>query len=384
MPSRAHFLDQLRTLLIALVILHHAAITYAKESCCWFLQQHSAGPWLSALLKLMLSFNQSFFMGMFFLISGYFVPASLEKKGVRMFLMDRLRRLGIPLLVTWLVLSPLTKALAAVSKGTSFAEAIVQNLAPDQFQPESGVLWFVMALMLFSTGYVVWQQLSGYRFKRDPERPLPRTAVLAGLIALAASSSLVVASIAPLGEPIPATEVLNRLGLGYWAGNLSYLPPYITFFAIGCAAAQGRWLERISTRQAKTWGVVGLVSTTILVLISALQLNGEQVGISWINGYRSTIYLLISPFIACGVIVWLLWWFRTHNIPYGTQLADASADTYGAYILHPPVLVTGALLLQSVSWPVPINLILLFLGGTIASFGVSHILRRLPISRGIL
>ena len=204
-----------------------------------------------------------------------------------------------------------------------------------------------MALMLFSTGYVVWQQLSGYRFKRDPERPLPRTAVLAGLIALAASSSLVVASIAPLGEPIPATEVLNRLGLGYWAGNLSYLPPYITFFAIGCAAAQGRWLERISTRQAKTWGVVGLVSTTILVLISALQLNGEQVGIAWINGYRSTIYLLISPFIACGVIVWLLWWFRTHNIPYGTQLADASADTYGAYILHPPVLVTGALLLKA-------------------------------------
>ena len=51
--------------------------------------------------------------------------------------------------------------------------------------------------------------------------------------------------------------------------------------------------------------------------------------------YGKTIYLIISPFIAWGVISWLLWWFRTHIIPFGKQIADAGNDSYGAYILHP-------------------------------------------------
>tara|TARA_B110000483_G_C18151807_1_gene525759 strand:- start:486 stop:839 length:354 start_codon:yes stop_codon:yes gene_type:complete len=42
--------------------------------------------------------NQSFFMGFFFLLAGYFTPQSLEKKGLGPFLTDRLKRLGIPLL----------------------------------------------------------------------------------------------------------------------------------------------------------------------------------------------------------------------------------------------------------------------------------------------
>ena len=185
-----------------------------------------------------------------------------------------------------------------------------------------------MALMLFSVGYVVWRQFSGYRFQRDPQRPLPSTAALAGLMILAASSSLVVASIAPLGQPIAAAELLHRFGLGYWSGNLSYLPPYITFFAIGCASAQARWLERITARQARNWGCIGLVAIAILVVVSALQLSGADVAIEWLSTYRATLYLLISPFIAWGVIAWLLWWFRSHDIPFGTQLAHAAADSY--------------------------------------------------------
>ena len=97
---RTQFLDQLRTILMLLVILHHSMITYAKNTCCWFIQQNSIGPPISDLLGLVVSFNQSFFMGMFFLISGYFVPISVEKKGSLKFMKDRMRRLGIPLLVT--------------------------------------------------------------------------------------------------------------------------------------------------------------------------------------------------------------------------------------------------------------------------------------------
>ena len=40
--------------------------------------------------------NAAFFMGLFFLISAYFVPSSFERKGTWTFLKDRFLRLGIP------------------------------------------------------------------------------------------------------------------------------------------------------------------------------------------------------------------------------------------------------------------------------------------------
>ena len=52
----------------------------------------------SATLVMFNAFNQSFFMGFFFLLAGYFTAPALAKKGYSRFLQDRMLRLGIPLL----------------------------------------------------------------------------------------------------------------------------------------------------------------------------------------------------------------------------------------------------------------------------------------------
>jgi hypothetical protein len=60
------------------------------------------------LLGFFNALNQSYFMSAFFLLAGYFTPRSLEKKGVKQFLTDRLiRRLGIPpiLIYTTLIIN---------------------------------------------------------------------------------------------------------------------------------------------------------------------------------------------------------------------------------------------------------------------------------------
>jgi hypothetical protein len=51
--------------------------------------------------------NQAFFMGLFLLISAYFVPGSYDRKGAGRFLKDRLIRLGIPLVVYSWIIDPL-------------------------------------------------------------------------------------------------------------------------------------------------------------------------------------------------------------------------------------------------------------------------------------
>jgi len=44
------------------------------------------------LLSLFNIINQSYFMSAFFLLAGYFTPFSLERKGIKQFLIDRLIR----------------------------------------------------------------------------------------------------------------------------------------------------------------------------------------------------------------------------------------------------------------------------------------------------
>ena len=51
--------------------------------------------------------SQSFFMGCLFLISGYFTPGSYDRKGPRRFLLDRVVRLGIPMVLYDVAVHPL-------------------------------------------------------------------------------------------------------------------------------------------------------------------------------------------------------------------------------------------------------------------------------------
>jgi len=50
--------------------------------------------------------TQAYFMGLLFLIAGYFVPDSFDRKGPARFLRDRAVRLGIPTLIYMLFINP--------------------------------------------------------------------------------------------------------------------------------------------------------------------------------------------------------------------------------------------------------------------------------------
>jgi hypothetical protein len=87
------------------------------------------------MLFLFIFFNQAWFMGAFFLLAGYFVPGSYDKKGAGSFLKERLIRLGIPLIIWIFVLNPISNIglclgpVYWITDPTIFAE-ITQRLAP--------------------------------------------------------------------------------------------------------------------------------------------------------------------------------------------------------------------------------------------------------------
>src|ERR1700754_1308196 len=97
--TRIAALDRSRTVITLLVLLHHSVVNYTYFG--------SGDPmrWLG--FDLVVLFNDSFFMAFMFLISGWFVRDSLARKGPAIFLRDRAWRLGVPFLISVLVLMPI-------------------------------------------------------------------------------------------------------------------------------------------------------------------------------------------------------------------------------------------------------------------------------------
>src|SRR3972149_158133 len=75
--TRLAFLDTLKVGLTVLVIAHHAGQAYGPTGGDWPI----FSPERSPLLGPFFAVNAAFFMGLFFLISGYFVPLAFDRKG---------------------------------------------------------------------------------------------------------------------------------------------------------------------------------------------------------------------------------------------------------------------------------------------------------------
>jgi fucose 4-O-acetylase-like acetyltransferase len=96
--SRLFFVDNIRVLLTILVVLFHVMIIYAGTGS-WYYTEGREDFITGALGAWFITVTQAYFMGLFLLISAYFVPGSYDRKGAGRFLKDRLIRLGIPLVV---------------------------------------------------------------------------------------------------------------------------------------------------------------------------------------------------------------------------------------------------------------------------------------------
>ena len=116
LPPRDPTLDLARVSITLLVIAHHAVLayhpyappagTFTRDSLIW-----GAFPVLDSARATGLDgftlWNDTYFMAMMFLLSGLFVPSSLERKGAGAYVRDRLLRLGVPFVVASAILAPL-------------------------------------------------------------------------------------------------------------------------------------------------------------------------------------------------------------------------------------------------------------------------------------
>ncbi|HKN19831.1 MAG TPA: acyltransferase family protein [Terracidiphilus sp.] len=341
MPRREFYVDRLRSVMVALVILHHTAITYgAIGGWFWREVEPSSSP-SGVLLMLFCTTNQAYFMGLFFLLAGYFTPASLERKGFTRFIGDRFLRLGVPLLAFILILGPLTAGIGNFAQADGFWPAI--RWIWQHKEIINGPLWFAQALLIFSLGYCSWRAIFGSPLA---ERDRERTPVPASRWWLVSALGVGAAALA-IRQFVPVGVNVFGLQLGYFAG-------YAFLFAVGIVAWRHDWLAQLNWKQARPWIITLLVawpSLPIAIAIArALHRGGSSSapsGLSW----QALLYALWEPLVAWGLIAaWLLIFRERMNGPSAIW-AWLNRRAYAVYIIHPPVLVSIALLLHG--WAAP-------------------------------
>ena len=365
--KRLLFIDQIKAVMIALVIAVHVTVVFRFG---WFgiyipidVPHH---PFFAGIAVWLLFFCNSFFMYMLFLVSGYFVPRSVHKKGIVKYLKERLLRIGLPLLFGLLLINSSSWILARLSPASQTADTPWRDLPFNNL----GVLWFLVVLFAFDLIYCTWVKLRGDRFAINTSAPTPQ---LRSWLISAISLAIIEAMMAMHKE---LWAVVARLPLGGLEAQGSHVFTYAFLFFLGCKASSHRWLERLDPHLVVRWFRFSIaVALSLLAICLALAFNGSLVNHL---GDLSLLVQLLNPFMGWGVMGYLLLWFQRNENRCGQWLANAGVDSYGAYIIHTLVLV---IVLEAIGF-IGLNPWLFtatgMLLGVSISFGTIHQLRRIP------
>jgi hypothetical protein len=247
--KRLDYLDALKVALITLVVAHHPGQPYGPTGGLWPVSNPEQAPVLGSFFTV----NAAFFMGLFFLISAYFVPASFDRKGSATFLKGRFVRLGVPIAGFLLTVAVMVLVHDLVVGGGSMQGFLpaVASLALGEFHLAQ--LWFVDQLLVFVVLYAAWRLLTA-RWS-IPSLPVPGNAAIIGyLVALA-----VVTFVVRIEYPVDRWVVL----LGIMPAEVAHLPQYVSTFVIGLLAYRGRWLSEMPTRMGLQWLGIGVTAAAL-------------------------------------------------------------------------------------------------------------------------
>lgn len=341
--KRLYFVDNLRTFMVILVVLQHLAELYN-------------------MLYLFMMLNQAYFMGLLFLLSGYFTPGSFERKGALKFLKDRLMKLGIPTLVYILILSPIA------SWGYQMMHSSKGSVVKSRFA--LGPMWFAVMLIAFDIGYLGWQMIEKNRKEHKVESFLPKLTFykIAFFTFILATASYLLRIIIPYGVSFIEFP------------SLAYFPQYLGFFIIGVFLYKRNWLQAIPGSFGQIGFVLAMLSTFILLPVALMGLNGLFIGY---GSWQSAVFALWDSIFAVGMSLALITFFRrflNSGKKFGQLL---SQNSFVVYVIHAPIIIYLMLVLHSVNTNQLLKFGLTAVIGVPLCFGIAYLIRSVPYIKRI-
>jgi glucan biosynthesis protein C len=367
--SRLLYLDNFRIFLIITVILHHTALAYGGSGT-WSYMEGATDPISPNFLALFNSVNQAYFMSAFFFLAGFFTPRSYDRKGAGAFLLDRIIRLGIPMMVYILLIRNLNSwMLNTFVRETVFTWRLAYD--PDH-------LWFVQILLVFGFAYAIWRSLRGHiadRIKTPFSESFPPGRTLA--------LSIIILSV--LTFLIRIYYPVNRWFLNIQPAHLFH---YVFSFSVGTLASRGNWLNHLSSSIGRRWGWIALAMIPAFygLFIAGGMLKDPGTITLFMGGFhwQAFGYALWDTVMLFAMNIFLLSRFREKHNSTGSMAKSAAGGAFTVYIIHATVLYAFQISMRNIGMPSILKF--LVVGGVtvIVCFALSAAIRKIPFMRRVL
>lgn len=381
--NRIFFIDSLKVSLIILVVVHHAGQAYGPGGWWYFLDDESIN-WLGRFF----SVNAAFFMSLFFFLSAYFLPQSIARKGPARFLKERLIRIGIPIILGFLVMIPVLmyfyyinfRGYEPISFFTYYSNIFfglgdqpADWTGPSWPDMQFGHLWFLQHLLVYAVVFSIFAFFTTKKFTQKSEGSIKLYQIL--ILWLIVS---LITFITRIWFPIDHWTGF----LGVIQTEFAHVPQYVTFFWLGTVAYKRNWLGNFSAKAGYIWLMIGLAIIFILnfagnVIDPYLLKGGFNLG--------SLARSLLETLLCIAMIIGLLILFREKVNGANRWSRILSNNVFVVYFIHVPIVVFLQYTLNNFPISVWTKFIIASLFGIILSFLFSQFVwRKIPLLKNLM
>jgi len=364
--QRQHWADNLRVLVIAVVVVFHTATAYLGGSAWYYMDRTTSKAWTTASFP---AYAISVYaLGPLFLVAGWFSARSLAHKDAGAFARSRLLRLGVPLLVFVFVIDRLAAYLGDLGRNEHPTLSHYWGVPPQSGGPyEVGSLWFVAALLTFSLAYALLRRA----------RPLPVAHRWSGPQVMAAAALLIAVTAGLMWQrwQLGDGQTFMKMQWGEW-------PQGAGLFALGVWAGEAGTLENL-TAWGRRLGWTALTAATLWAALAVyLKMSGHLESAFHGAGWLVMLNVLLYGIISVAFTVWFTALIRARWSGSGPLRARAGRASYAAYVLHSVVLTAVMVAFASLALAPELTFLIVAIVAVPLCFLAGYATRQVPgISR---
>jgi hypothetical protein len=369
-------LDRTRTFLTLVVLLHHAVIPYT------YFGHTDPASWIG--FDVVVLCTDSFFMAMFFFLSGLFTWSGIARKAPQVFLRDRLLRLGLPFVIAAFTVIPIAYYAIALRHDPelTFASFWWKTITVGPWP--SGPIWFVWVLLAFDLTASLLYRVSTHLVdpvNRVSVRGFEQPAVFWLLLAVVTA--------------VVYVPALVHFGANKWfefgpfSVQASRVLLYFAYFFIGVSVGAANFDRGILSAEGQLpknrwmWVIATLVPYCLMwcmIYIKRAILGNPNVLPDWYQAIYGTFVVLFSAAILLAILAFFL-----HQKSPGPNLLDRmQADAYGMFLVHYPIALWIQYVLFDYSWPAIFKAAIGFVLTVLLSWGLTAMLRKIPGASHVL
>lgn len=384
--SHIQFFDHVRIIAMFCVVLYHSVTAYSTTTPQF--PVHDSEPLVFA--NYVRWIFDVFMMPVFFFVAGFFAVPSVKSKGPGLFILSKIKRLGIPWLALMISLAGFMNFgyifMSAFKRQeiVSFGDSLIHMLKGlvtfeiadhgDQMH-----LWFLSLLLFFFVVFTIVYMISkkyfnifftGNRSITSSGRSVFNVMLFSGIV-LTAGYFIVV---------ILFPGINDWIHLSFLSFEPTKTVSYVVCFCMGIYGYSRNWFaERIGITYINIWAVTGILSLAIF-LISGNEILVERAVPEGFSLLQLGVFSIARSFL-CISVLFLLVSIAHRYLNFASRFTKKlSENSYHIYIIHLfLVLALQAALRGWAQGPAWLKLVIVFLSAVIFSYLISeYITNRFP------